>query len=96
MEMDAISGMHLIDAPLDINEDGVIDAGDNVSIVVDGAYVSVPISGVQSREGIVRSPAVISAGEMEYKVMSGTTGGVDTLTEDGAYLWGRTSWRQLR
>jgi type IV pilus assembly protein PilY1 len=96
MELDAINGRRLLESPLDINEDGEIDSDDFVSVIVDGEYVTVPISGVQSREGIVRTPAVISAGEVEYKITSGTTGAVDTLRETGAFQQARASWRQLR
>src|SRR5690606_28274992 len=79
MEMDAVSGARLVDSPLDINEDGDIDAEDFVTVTIDGVEVTVPVSAVRSREGIIRTPAIISAGELEYKLSSGTSGNVETL-----------------
>lgn len=97
MELDAVSGSRLIDSPLDINEDGSIDSGDFVTAVLDdGTTVNVPVSGVRSREGIVRTPAVVSAGEEEFKLASGTTGNVEVLLEQGLFDRARASWRQLR
>ncbi len=99
MEMEAISGARLADSPLDINEDGDIDGDDMVGIDIDGdgsddAYVAV--SGVRSREGIIRTPAVVGAGDLEYKIASGTSGNVETLRERGAFDLARGSWRQIR
>ncbi|HUF71501.1 MAG TPA: PilC/PilY family type IV pilus protein [Gammaproteobacteria bacterium] len=97
MELDAVSGSRLIDSPLDINEDGEIDSGDFVTVdLPDGTTVNVPVSGVRSREGIVRTPAVISAGEDEFKLASGTSGNVEVLREQGLFDRARASWRQLR
>src|SRR5690606_32798257 len=99
MEMDAISGARLTDSPLDITEDGDIDSDDEVAIDLDGdgvADATVPVSGVRSREGIIRTPAVIGAGEVEYKIASGTSGNVESLRERGGFDQARGSWRQLR
>jgi type IV pilus assembly protein PilY1 len=97
MELDAVSGSRLVDSPLDINEDGDIDAGDFVTVTLDdGTTVNVPVSGVRSREGIVRTPTVVSAGEQEYKLASGTSGNVEVLREQGLFDRARASWRQLR
>ena len=96
MELDAVSGSRLVDSPLDINEDGEIDSGDFVTVVIDGQTVTVPVSAVRSREGIVRTPTVISAGDEEFKLASGTSGNVEVLREQGLFDRARASWRQLR
>ncbi len=99
MEMDAISGARLADSPLDITEDGDIDSDDLVGIDTDGdgdVDTSVAVSGVRSREGIIRTPAVVGAGDLEYKIASGTSGNVETLRERGAFDLARGSWRQIR
>jgi hypothetical protein len=43
----------------------------------------------------MKSPTVISAGEKEYKVGSGTAGGIVVITEKGTTGSPRTSWRQI-
>jgi type IV pilus assembly protein PilY1 len=96
MEFSALSGARMTDSPLDINEDGNIDSGDYVTVIIDGSPVNVPVSGVQSREGIVRTPTVISAGDQEFKLASGTSGNVEVLREQGLFDRARASWRQLR
>src|SRR5690606_1046443 len=75
MEMDAVSGARLVRSPLDITEDGEIDDGDLVTIQLeDGSTIEVAVSGVQSREGIIRTPAVLTAGDGDDKLASGTSG----------------------
>ena len=97
MEMDAVSGARLVRSPLDITEDGEIDDGDLVTIQLeDGSTIEVAVSGVQSREGIIRTPAVVTAGDVEFKLASGTSGNVEMLRERGLFQRARGSWRQLR
>ena len=55
-----------------------------------------PVSSRQlGEEGLMKSPTVISAGEIEYKVGSGTGGGIVVITEKGMDGNPRSSWRQL-
>lgn len=99
MEMDAISGARLADSPLDITEDGDIDSDDEVVVDADEDGKdddAAVVSGVRSREGIIRTPAVIGAGDKEYKIASGTSGSVESLRERGAFDRARGSWRQIR
>lgn len=96
MEIEAISGSRLQQPPLDITEDGEINDDDFVTVIVDGERIRVPVSGVRSRQGIIRTPAVVSAGNREYKIASGTTGNIETLRERGLFDRARGSWRQLR
>jgi type IV pilus assembly protein PilY1 len=70
---------------LDTNNDGVVDAKDDV-----------PPSGKELPIGISKNPSVIPAGDYEYKYSSGTTGGIAVTKEKGAEESGRLSWRQLQ
>lgn len=96
MEMDGVTGGRLSYSPFDINEDGMVDDADYVTVEVDGELITVPVSGVRSREGIIQTPAIISAGAVEYKMASGTSGEVEVFRERGAFNRARGSWRQLR
>lgn len=88
MELDAWSGGRLTYPVFDVNGDGVINELD----LVNGD----PMSGKKSRQGIIKTPAIISAGDIEYKFASGTAGGIDVTVEKGGANEGRLSWRQLR
>ena len=78
------------------NNDTVFDSGDYATYTSGGSTVSVPVSGNKlSGEGLLKSPTIISAGEKEYKVGSGTAGGIVVVTEKGTPGAPRTSWRQL-
>jgi type IV pilus assembly protein PilY1 len=98
MELDAVMGARLIDSVFDVNDDTDIDDDDKITIIVDGKTVTVAASGIQSRVGIIKTPAVIEAGELEYKYFGGSEGGIAVVREKGgdANELGRRSWRQLR
>ena len=102
MELDAITGGRLQETPFDLNGDGLFNSGDWVTATGDFAgdgtpeTVRVPASGKKSKEGIIKTPAIIGAGEKEYKYASGTTGNVEITVEPGGGGTGRQSWRQLQ
>ena len=98
MEVDAFSGGRLDDPVFDINEDGSFDEGDFLDYIADGSDDDrgTPPSGIRSRDGIIPTPAIISAGEIEYKFLSGSSGNIQEITERGDVTGGRQSWRQLR
>ncbi|SEA81544.1 type IV pilus assembly protein PilY1 [Desulfuromusa kysingii] len=99
MELDAMSGGRLEDSPFDVNEDGQIDDDDKVTIDDDDDDDDPKSTGgVQSTVGITKTPAVIGAGELEYKYLGGSDGGIEVVTEDAGDSedFGRRSWRQLR
>jgi type IV pilus assembly protein PilY1 len=94
MEIDALTGSRRESTPFDLNRDTAFDDGDTV--VIDGQrYV---VSGRRSREGIIKTPAIIAAATFEVKLASGTTGGIDTTIEPPAGITpgGRLSWRQMQ
>jgi type IV pilus assembly protein PilY1 len=97
MELDALSGARLAFSPFDINNDRAFTIDDFALLTLpDGTQVRVPVSGRKSKEGIIKTPGVISAGELEYKFASGTTGGIDRTVENAGTAGGRQSWRQIR
>ena len=100
MELNAITGGRLDYTPFDNNLDGYFDNADFVTVEVDEdgdgtpETVTVPISGRKSKEGIIKTPGIISAGTREYKYASGTSGSVEMTIEAGI-TGGRQSWRQI-
>ncbi|MGB1906282.1 MAG: hypothetical protein ACPHN3_03060, partial [Spongiibacter sp.] len=81
------------DPVLDTNSDRLVDELDKV--YYNGEYL--PISGRGSDE-IIKTPGIIGAGDLEYKLTSGSSGSITSIAEKGggASRSGRQSWRQLR
>jgi len=96
MELDALSGSRLPYSPFDLNRDFAFNAEDFVTIIIDGEEVAVPVSGLKSQEGIIKTPGVISDGDREFKYASGSTGGIFQVIENIGDQQGRQSWRQIR
>src|SRR5690606_34144316 len=109
MELDLLDGSRLQTTPFDLNNDGEFTDADQVTvtIIVDGEEVeiTVPVSGLQSTEGILQSPGVVDgeagpdgAGRpVQYKYLPGSSGGIQRVTENpGVSGTGRQSWRQIR
>ena len=95
-ELDAMTGARLAYSVFDYNGDGTFDASDYAASAVTGLAASSPVSSKKlASEGLMKSPTVISAGEVEYKVGSGTAGGIVVVTEKGTTGSPRTSWRQI-
>lgn len=96
MELDAVNGRRLAYTVFDLNLDSLFNEVEWVTVTIDGEEVSVPVSGKQSGVGIVKTPGVITAGEVEYKYTSGSSGGLERTVELGGGGAGRQSWRQLQ
>jgi len=95
-EVDAFSGARLTYSVFDFNADNLFNSGDYVTYTSGGSSVTSAASGKKlASEGLLKSPTVISAGEKEYKVGSGTAGGIVVVSEKGTTGTPRTSWRQL-
>lgn len=91
MELDAQSGGRLNYSVFDLNDDGRFN--EQEYILVDGEMI--PVSGVGS-DDIIESPAIVSAGEVEYKYASGSSGTIHVVTELGDGQSARQSWRQIK
>lgn len=96
MELDALSGSRLSFSPFDLNRDFEFNSEDFVIITVAGEDVAVPVSGRQSLEGIIKTPGIITDGDIEFKFASGSSGGIDTTIESAGDQRGRQSWRQIQ
>lgn len=91
MEIDALNGSRIDMAVFDLDNNHLFNQGDYM--IVDG--VPVPPSGMQSQVGIIKTPAVITAGEVEYKYAGGSADGMMIVTEKPGATSGRQSWRQV-
>ncbi|CAK0737796.1 type IV pilus assembly protein PilY1 [Gammaproteobacteria bacterium] len=88
MEVDMLSGGRISTSVFDVNQDSQFDNSDFVN--------NTPVSGVQSSVGIINTPSIISAGQVEYKFAGGSTGNIMSVKEVGDLTAGRQSWRQFR
>jgi type IV pilus assembly protein PilY1 len=96
MELDALDGTRLATSPFDFNDDDEFTEADMVTVTIDNTSQKVAVSGVQSTEGILPSPTVLSSGTTEIKYNSGSAGGIFVTTEDpGPGAKGRLAWRQF-
>jgi type IV pilus assembly protein PilY1 len=93
MELDAFTGGNLNYAVLDTNGDGEFNNADKVAC---GDGLLCYPAGLRSREGIIKTPGIVSAGDTEYKYSGGSSGNILVITEKGSLKEGRMSWRQLR
>jgi type IV pilus assembly protein PilY1 len=93
MELDAFTGGNLNYAVLDTNGDGEFNNADKVAC---GSGLLCNPAGLRSREGIIKTPGIVSAGGTEYKYSGGSSGNILVITEKGSLKEGRMSWRQLR
>ena len=97
MELDALDGTRLETSPFDFNDDDKFTEADMVTVTINGTSETVAVSGVQSTEGILPSPTVLSSGDTEIKYNSGSAGGIFVTTEDpGPGARGRLAWRQFQ
>ena len=96
MEMDSVTGSRLPFSPFDLNDDNQFTAADYVEVTVAGKVIRVPVGGKKSNEGIIKTPGIVGAGDVEYKYTSGTSGVIEVTVEPGNTGSGRQSWRQLQ
>jgi len=103
MELDALTGNRLNETPFDLSGNGIISSEDMVKLVdtnndnvVNSNDASTSVSGKKSTVGIIKTPGVVSAGTVEYKYTSGSSGSLESTTESTSGAGTRQSWRQLR
>lgn len=96
MEVDALTGGRLGYSVFDLNNDKLFNSADYVN---DNSNTPVPVSGLGSPVGITKTPAVVSAGDREYKVQTGTdlSGANQGMLVTGESGTGkpRGAWRQI-
>ena len=98
-EIDAASGGRLPYSVFDLNGDNTFNNKDYVQITNPntGTVTYVPVSGMQSKNGILSQPAILSNGKVEYKYLQGSNGKTEKIIENaGPRANGRQSWRQLQ
>ncbi len=97
-EVDPFTGGRVTYSVFDLDDDGLFDDSDYVTVDIDGQEVKIQVSGKRSTSGITTTPGVLSAGTKEYKLSSTSSGNIETTTErpGSGSLLGRSSWRQLR
>ncbi len=98
IEVDPLTGGRLAFSVFDINGDKNFSSGDFVTV----AGVSYPVSGIKTSVGITPKATVIAGGPgKEFKVLSGSTGGLQVILENpnpsasGTSSITRRSWREL-
>lgn len=90
MELSSRDGGHLAEPAFDLNDDATFDGSDTHNGTNPG--------GLKSKIGIVPTPAImLTPDRTESKFMSGSTGEVDSVTENsGDEDRGRQAWEELR
>ncbi|MEQ1800788.1 MAG: PilC/PilY family type IV pilus protein [Gammaproteobacteria bacterium] len=97
MEIDALSGSRLTESPFDLNRDRSFDIEDFAPLdPEDPDSPLVPVSGRQSKQGIIKTPGIVTDDRIEYKFASGSAGGIDTTIENAGKQRGRQSWREIQ
>jgi len=101
MELDASTGSRLTVSPFDTTGDGLVNNQDFLTVTYTDSNgnpqtVTVPVSGQQSNVGIIKTPGIISSGQLQYKYYSGSTGAIGMTTESGNTSSKRISWQQLQ
>jgi type IV pilus assembly protein PilY1 len=104
MELDALTGSRVSSSSpaLDINNNGIVDSSDVITVTVAGVAITVPASGIKNSSGSTKTPAVISVpGKDEIKFTGSSEAAKITkgIAEDSGVESktgaGRQSWRQL-
>jgi type IV pilus assembly protein PilY1 len=95
MELDSSDGSRLVDAPFDIDGDGMFD------LVTDSNGNLVAPGGLKSQVGAPQTPGILTTpGDVEYKYVGGTEGGTQVISEQAPKqppgAGSRESWQQLR
>lgn len=102
MELDQHTGARLEHTPFDLSDDNVVDDSDLVTFTIDGVDIQIAVSGIKSKVGIIKTPAIIECeSDLDCKYLSGSSGTIMEVTESipgpppgpGGV---RRSWIQLR
>jgi type IV pilus assembly protein PilY1 len=99
-EISAASGGRLPYSVFDLNGDNTFNSQDDVKVTNPntGQVTYTPVSGLQSKNGLLSQPAILSNRKgAEYKYLQGSNGKTSKIFENaGPSASGRQSWRQLQ
>lgn len=109
MELDQYTGARLDETPFDLSGDEIVDATDQVLIDdpynPSGPQITVAASGIKSKVGIIKTPAIIECESgLDCKYVGGSSGSIMELKETipggggggGGGGASKRSWIQLR
>ena len=92
MALDARTGSRLGISLFDVNGDGYFTSADFVT----SGGITVPVSGRQSREGVVGTPTILGTGNGDLLIGSGSSGNLDVNKAENNSNKGRQSFHQLQ
>ena len=94
-EMDACTGGRLTKAQFDLNNDGVIDDNDLITIEISpGVFITVAPTSIGYDQDTYAPTILTGQGGQEVKLMSTAAGGIQTLIEQGEQI-GTYYWLQF-
>jgi type IV pilus assembly protein PilY1 len=97
MEMDSLTGAQLQYSPFDLNNDKNFNDSDFVQVTINGVTTTMPVSGLQSTDGLLTKPGIVAGTNSEYAITPDTSGNLEEHRQNpGPGALGRQSWRQLR
>ncbi len=103
MELNSSTGGSLTNiSPFDVNGDGKVNSNDYVTVTYTDPVTNrpvtatVPVGGIESNVGIIKTPGIVTSGNMQYKYSSGSTGSIMMTPESAPTTGGRISWQQVQ
>ncbi len=99
MEFDYLTGGRLDLSPFDVNNDGVINNDDYVTVTINGSPVLIPVTGRRvPLGGMIATPTVLKDTlDRELKIMASSNGSISSVKESvNASYSGRLSWEEMR
>lgn len=93
MEMDACTGGRLTEPQFDLNNDGVINSSDMITITVGGVPITVPPTGILF-PAMIYEPIILRQNDREMKYFSTSAGNIIMLRER-AERRGLFYWREI-
>ena len=99
MEFDYLTGGRLDLSPFDVNNDGVINDDDYVTVIIDDESVDIPVTGRRvPLGGMIATPTVLKDTlDRELKIMASSNGSISSVKESvNASYSGRLSWEEMR
>jgi len=97
MTMDSLTGATLQYSPFDLNNDKNFNDTDMVQVTVNGVTYKLPVSGLQSTDGLLTSVSIVSSTTGDHAIAPTDHKDLENwLLKNDPGAIGRQSWRQLR